>query len=175
MKISLNDVMVDIETLGTSPRAVITAIGACSMADPEHTFMVTVDTNCSQNSIREQAPETIAWWKTQPPELFEKMTSGKTPLRTALLQLNGWLARFGTTETRKIWGNGAAFDPVILDNAYRQCNVIVPWSFRNVRCARTIFAEFKQLDPKLKPITPHDPVADAVAQAMRIQAIYNAL
>lgn len=45
-----------------------------------------------------------------------------------------------------IWSYGANFDEVILAHAYRQKRERTPWSYKNVRCFRTIRAQYPDVE-----------------------------
>ncbi len=53
--------------------------------------------------------------------------------RTFLQQLSDFLPK-----DVKVWGNGANFDIGILEHAYDQYQIEIPWEFWNVRDCRTI-------------------------------------
>jgi len=70
-------------------------------------------------------------------------------------------------ENVRVWGNGAAFDNVILASAYRQANITQPWLFWNDRCYRTV----KALSPAVtmqRNGTHHNALDDAESQARHL-------
>lgn len=86
----------------------------------------------------------------------------------ALCEFATWLPK-----NSNVWGNGSRFDNEILDNAYKSCGLVTPWSHRQDRCYRTI----KDLHPEVKyipPVIKHHALEDAVAQAKHLLAIMGA-
>ena len=97
-----------------------------------------------------------------------------TPLGEALAAFTDWL-RFYTPDIKKrrVWGNGANFDPPILAYAYRAAGHTVPWETAyNVRCHRTL----KNLRPTIQIVrsgTHHNAMDDAIDQAFQARGILN--
>lgn len=157
------DIMIDLETLGTAPGSVITTIACAASDESEMTVGI---------SIRD--PETLAWWRKQPRETWEAQTSGTQMLAITLALLSGFVkqrrAGDGSTGERiRVWGDGATFDPVLLEAAYRACNMPCPWYYTEVYCYRTL----RQLKDSKKPasVTAHDALSDAKAQLKHLQEL----
>lgn len=74
-----------------------------------------------------------------------------------------------TGERIRVWGDGATFDPVLLEAAYRACNMPCPWYYTEVYCYRTL----RQLKDSKKPasVTAHDALSDAKAQLKHLQEL----
>ena len=73
-----------------------------------------------------------------------------------------------------MWGNGAAFDNVILAVAYKRAWLPVPWSYKNDRCYRTVAA----LAPEVaRPEVGerHNAADDAEAQARHLIEVLRVL
>ena len=73
-----------------------------------------------------------------------------------------------------VWGNGAAFDNVILRRAFERLGLDTPWSHWNDRCYRTI----KNLAPAIvleRFGAHHSALDDAVSQTLHLQRIFSAL
>lgn len=160
------DIMVDIETLGTQPGSAILAIAAVTERSSFVEYLSNAD------SIRHRFTmdvDTINWWLLQPQELYAVTTSGTAPVKGTLEAFSDWLSGF---TNYRIWGNGAGFDIVLLEAAYRKVGVKIPWNYWQVMCYRTL----KNIYPDLcthKPVTPHDPYEDAKAQYQNLQVILN--
>jgi hypothetical protein len=72
-----------------------------------------------------------------------------------------------------LWGNGAAFDNVILASAYRALRLTPPWKFYNDRCYRTMKAAYS--DVKMpRTGTHHNALDDAISQANHLIEIWKA-
>ena len=130
----INHVMIDIETMALTERAAIVSIGAV-IFDPRAN-KVTAETFYRELNWRKQGrtidPNTRQWW-TQQTKAARASLRGKGGLVDALEDLAWWLP-----DDCKVWGNGPTFDIIILENAYRQEGVAVPWKFWNIRDCRTI-------------------------------------
>jgi hypothetical protein len=77
----------------------------------------------------------------------------------------------------RIWGNGAAFDNVILRSLYESFGQRAPWSYSQDRCYRT----FKSLpgapNPETKAIygVEHNALDDAIGQALHMKEVCKCL
>lgn len=168
-------VMIDLETLGTSPGSVIWSIGAVKFdplaTDLIDTFHVVVDVRDAVARGFNIDAGTMLWW----------MDPSRTAPRDALLAvdpidafsaLHGFAQWFGT-ETMPVWGNGATFDNVLLRAAMEKVGVECPWRFWQDRCYRTV----KSMPgiPDIERLgTHHDALSDAISQARHLQAICKA-
>lgn len=137
-------VSIDLETLSTSPAAVILAVGAYAICEETGNF-VRFYRVCSTNSQphRQIDPSTLQWWENQSAEarkvLDEATSPDATPLDDVLDELTNWIGLLGNTHQVYVWGNGASFDVAILEHAYKSRSPFVPWDFRKVRDMRTLY------------------------------------
>jgi len=175
-------VMVDLETFSTKEDAAILSIGACKF-DPSvplgmnpiiDSFEVHIDPADCQRMGMHIDVDTVLWWMhADRDEARAELLSHRyswVDLAGALDEFKHWLG-FGTLP---MWGNGVAFDNVILKSAYERCNMPVPWSFYHDRCYRTVKALAP--DVKIKRVgTHHSAVDDAVSQAEHLIAITHTL
>jgi DNA polymerase III epsilon subunit-like protein len=171
----MHDVMLDLETMGTSNTAAIVAIGAVEF-DPNgepgsfvSKFYVTIDLQSNLDCGMTVDGLTVQWWLGQSDEARSALTFEQN-LASALYSFQEW---FGAP-SRQVWGNGASFDCVILASAYRKFNVPVPWSFYHERCYRTM-KEVHNTVPRIEPVVKHNALHDAVAQAHHLQLIYASM
>lgn len=166
-------VMVDIETLDNAPTAVILSIGAVDFG-PEGVsapFYRAVDIFSSLLAGSTISSDTVAWWSQQSPEAkaAAQPLKGKVPLIAALEDFAGYLQ--GADE---VWAKGPDFDLVILSQAYRSIGRRQPWSYRNTRDCRTIYALAGDVrEPKSG--TEHSAVDDAEMQARAVLDAYQKL
>ena len=139
------DIMIDIETLATSPNATVLTIAGIrfnyikdyreidSPYDLDY-FYCRVDTE-SQES-REIHDDTVAWWANQSEdvkiEAFSPMD--RLSLNDAMTAFNYW-----ASGADRYWANGAAFDFPILESCNRSLNLTSPWRYWQAMDARTIF------------------------------------
>lgn len=168
------NVMVDLETLGKGPNAVIVSIGAAKFdaltGVSEDTFYVVVDPETSVAAGLEMDASTVVWWMSQREDarkVFQDPTM--IPLEAALTRFSAWYP-----EGAALWGNGASFDNTILANAYSKTGITSPWKFWDDRCYRTL----KNLSPALyheRMGTHHNALDDAIFQAEHAVKILTAL
>ncbi|HCU66192.1 MAG TPA: 3'-5' exoribonuclease [Rheinheimera sp.] len=183
----MNNVMLDIETLGTSKNAAIISIGAVffnpATGELGNEFYKTIRQDSCETIGLEVDASTLKWWSEQSEEARAVLNCpNATHIALALNDFYLWIKE-NTTATKhvEIWGNGSSFDCAIVDNAYRRCAINLPWRYANERDVRTIVAlgrELLQIDPKYDfPFvgTAHNALADAKHQATYVSHIYQAL
>lgn len=176
----MNNVMIDLETMGTNPDAAIISIGAVAFDVDTRTigekFYRTIDLKSSVASGGKMDPDTVIWWMRQSEEAKEvfKTIYGDPPnqLTDVLHDFTSFLDRQSGIKYRYIWGCGAAFDNTILAETYRRCGLKVPWSFWNDRCYRTIKAFYPDI-PIARSGTYHNALDDAEAQAKHLIRMMN--
>jgi hypothetical protein len=161
-----NNIMIDIETLGTVPGSMILSIGAVCL-ETESEFYVKLDHTTQMGLTQDLS--TLKWWAQQDSAVREEAFSGTTELRKGLMDLAE-----GISKDSLVWGNGANFDIVLLEEAYRSVRLPIPWSYRNVRCYRTLAAAFPHIK-KPTILHAHNALADAKGQAAHLKEILNAL
>lgn len=164
--------MLDLETMGNGPNAAIIAVGAVMFdrrsAFQGRGFYRQIDLRSSVNAGLKMDPDTVLWWLQQGKaarNAFKDNGSAGLPLDLVLNDFTQWLPKEPI-----VWGNGAAFDNVILASAYQVCNLKQPWKFWNDRCYRTIAA----MHPDQKQVqlgTHHNALDDAISQAEHLIAI----
>lgn len=174
----MNHIMLDEETMGTRPDAPIMSIGACyfdpftgEIGDTFHE-QIRLDSNDSRCDA-----STVIWWMKQDDAARSKFFENeKAP------ELIDVLKRFSAfVKPRcKVWGNGAAFDNVILRHAYDSRGMSEPWKFWDDMDVRTIVEIGKLLgiDPKRDmPFegVKHDALADAIHQAKYVSLIWQTI
>lgn len=163
--------MLDIETLGVTPDAAVLSLAAApfgvgEVAPAAHCFHMVIDLKAERRAGAVVSQSTLDWWAAQSPaarQVLDRATAdGHAPalVAAALVDFVSTVMepRFG------VWGNGAAFDPVLIAEMVRRHAVKLPWAYNQVRCHRTLLA----LHPKARKVAPtlaHDALADALAQA----------
>ena len=168
MSVDKVHVMVDLETLDTSPSAVILSIGACTIefGTTHSQFYIELDPNTQYERTKSQS--TIDWWAKQPEGL---MPQGTVAIAEALLNFKDWLSSLRAEPI--IWANGISFDGTILEHAYSQYSLKLPWKYNAVRDYRTICRMFPSY---IFPANPkaHDALSDARHQTECLQGILKA-
>lgn len=164
------DIMLDLETLATSPDSVILTFGAIKFNpfDPEQEmddgiyFRINVD---EQIALGRKVDEgTVAWWGTQSEEVREEALGEND--RVSLEDFTRALNKF-VVGANRVWAQGPVFDIVILENLYRQLSKPAPWQYYTIRDSRTLLKALG--DTRKGGAMLHNALADAVSQAQAIQ------
>lgn len=179
-------IMLDLETLDTGPRSVVTSIGAVAF-DPHVSgpsglgdkFYVelTDDLSIQQQCGRTISGDTVVWWMRQgqaAQQLFEPRTN---EFRVGTIKgLNRFAEFIDANGARdvQIWGNGADFDNIILGSLYEDLGMKKPWSYSRNRCFRTM-KNLPGAGHFPRQGTHHNALDDAFTQAQHLQAIYQRL
>ena len=175
--------MIDMETLDTSPYCVILTIGAVRF-DPRGNGVVerlelrpTIE---DQTEIYNRVinDDTLRWWSEQSPEALEEALGDRG--RISFKECLEILYKF-CWNRRAVWSNGASFDVVVAETAFRQVLTDkpnpIPWPFYTIRDTRTLYeiAGVKLKDKKYGTKTTHRAVEDAEHQAIVVQDAYRKL
>ena len=172
------DIMIDLETLNTTPDAAILTIGAVKfdpfgseVKEPKmDSFYCKVDLDSCDRIGLVTNDDTIAWWASQSKEAQEAAfdPEGRIQIEDAFQQLYKfcWGAK-------RVWSNGSVFDIVICENVFKRINKAIPWQYWQVRDVRTAFD--LGINPQRPPVTAHHALEDAWNQAVGIQNVYNTL
>ena len=176
-----NDIMIDLETLDTSPYCVILTIGVVRF-DPygegvaeRWTLKPTIEDQTEQYN-RIINDDTIRWWSEQSPEAIDEAMSDsdRMSLHDCMLELYS----IGWNRTR-VWSHGAPFDVVACETAMRSTLTDrpnpIPWPFYTVRDTRTLFEIAKVSLRDGGHVTSHKAVDDAERQAIVVQQAYRKL
>ena len=166
--------MIDLETLATTPNAAILTIGACKF-DPKakeihSTFYERIKLESQEGYGRVINEDTLGWWSQQDPQIQEDAFgegNDRIDLRDAMKKL--YTFGLGTTN---VWSHGAIFDVVIIEDICRSFQQAVTWKFWEVRDTRTLF---DLADVSVRIEGKHNALTDAVAQAKAVQQSYQKL
>lgn len=180
----MKNVMVDLETLGSTPGCVVLSIGAVTFDPSGHTpldegFYVVLNTEDCMEKYLHQEPETVAWWERQSDEARTVLREAvdpkvSVPLRLGLEKFNEYVVHGASRREVAVWGNGSDFDNAILAVAYKMAELKPGWEFWNNRCYRTL----KNLipGPKLeRQGTYHNALDDARSQALHAIDLLKAM
>ena len=139
------DVMIDLETLATSPDAVVLTIAGIrfsssknyeSITDPFSMdyFYCRVDTESQIDRFIDN--ETLSWWAKQDQFVCEEAFSpiDRMSISDAMTAFNQWAAG-----ADRYWANGAAFDFPILETCNRDLGLNSPWRYWQAMDARTVY------------------------------------
>lgn len=180
----MKHVMLDLETLATTPDAAVLQCAACRFnpdtgeVDTVNTFNQYLSRDANDKAGRRVDPGTIAWWAKQGPEAQARLAHGETQAGDRKFgdMLRAFHAWAGDCV---IWSNGATFDVAIVEDGFRSIGMQPPWKFWNVRDVRTIvdLAERRGLTREMFPLegTAHDALDDAIHQARYVSAMWQVL
>ena len=165
--------MLDLETLATTPDAAVLTIGACkfdpNQNDVQSTFYERIQLDSQESYDRVINEDTLAWWSKQDKQIQEEAFSDAD--RITLQQAMKKLYSFGFG-TNNVWSHGSIFDIVILENICRKLQQAVTWKFWQVRDTRTLF-DIAKVDVIVEG--KHNALNDALAQAKAVQQSYKKL
>ena len=152
------NVVIDLETLGLSPSSVILSIGA--VKENGDTFYTELDWRDQQECGRAVDVSTCLWWGGQDKKLCP--LDGTQTLYYALEGLQDFL-ECEKKEDLYIWARGTDFDIALLNHAFRQEMLEIPWIYKNVRDIRTALAIKECMREDYNPILKHHALSDAIA------------
>lgn len=170
------EIMLDLETMGNTPRAPIVAIGAieftpgCSALGRGFYAQVNLEDSAR---FGEMDASTVLWWMQQDTAARQALYLGdRMMLAPALMEFSRWLEScIDGPSSVGLWGNGAAFDNVILRNAYARTGLPTPWQFWQDRCFRTVRALHPLVQPPERVGVHHNALDDAKHQALHLLQI----
>lgn len=181
------NVMIDLETLGTTSRAPIISIGAVLFSfDTPHdepilptnqTFYRRINWDSAMEDRRVDA-DTIKWWMQQDDKAKEEvLLDADTEIADVLWELHDWMP-----EDIRAWGNGASFDISMLEDMYYQLKYddLLPWKHWNVRDMRTLVWMAEELTGASKKDiefdgVEHNALHDAIHQVRMVKYLHGAL
>lgn len=166
-----DDLMVDIETMGTSNDAALVSVAAVffnlqtEAIGPSFCQNINLITSCRHGGVIE--PSTCLWWMRQSERARSTVFNAALDVRDVLRELAIWIGNNGDLKTVRPWGNSNRFDLGILESAYKRVHMPVPWFWSNERDFRTVRNEYKahvEYDPEKKGDGAHDPLVDCKFQ-----------
>lgn len=164
----MTDIMIDLETLSVCTNAVILTIGAAkfNLGNPiiidSFYSRITIQSCINVGMVTDK--KTIDWWNKQKNTDVYNEALGedieRINIKIALNNLTTWM---GSMSNVRIWANGPSFDCSILGEAYRKCNLPIPWKYWNERDVRTIY----DLGGVTKNDVPDDNIHNALEDCYR--------
>lgn len=170
--------MVDIETLGRRPGAVVLAIGAVRFEpgaplEGPH-FLVKIDIQDAERLGLKVDCGTLMWWLERLEMLREMASIEGLAVRNALASFEAWLPAGDDWE---IWANSPSFDCRLLEAAFDAAGCELPWRYWQERDYRTLKAIAGGLEPAPERLATkmHSALDDAVHQAWHARAMLAAM
>ena len=162
-------VMIDLETLGVTPDSVILTIGAIKFDPWDDSSTLTNKENIQMDCFYHRIdPESFG-----PDARIDDAEDNRIPIRTTLTDFYKWLGKFDC-----VWSNGATFDIVMLEGAYRAQDKGIPWKYWQARDTRTVFGmvkDHKQFMPEQALSMKHHALWDCWVQLVTVQNIIRSL
>lgn len=175
------DFMLDLETLGTRPGDAVISVGGV-LFDRETKsigpgFRANLDIEQVLASGFGVTGSTIKFWFEQSDEARQQALENPQNVASVLMGMAEFLTQGegGVNQSMRVWGNGAAFDNVLLREMYQRLGMQEPWAFWNDRCFRTLKNEHprrKELEPDFEG-EKHNAYADALHQAKWAINLYH--
>lgn len=181
--------MVDLETLGTSPSALILSIGVvwadldAPTFEPLNKLYWLIEPEVQPG--RSIDFKTVQFWVDEARKgdadlspILENEHGKRQRLSNCLLILND---HFILHKTDTIWSRGSDFDLTLLKDAYeRNFSASTPWNFRQVMCHRTItrWSEIfnhlhSEVLAKRKKTNNHNALEDAMYQLELLHTLWQ--
>lgn len=169
----MNDLMIDLETLGTNPDAPIISIGAVFFDIEKKvlgpTFYMALDVNEQIKRGRKVTGDTLKFWMGQSDAAKKVFHEQAKAVPQVLHTFSEWIK--ANNPKVYVWGNGSTFDISMLENIYlmyedvTSFKLAAPWGYNKIMDLRT-FKRFKAPDKKvIVPGTAHNALDDAIGQA----------
>lgn len=173
----MRHVMIDLETIGITPRAPILSIAAV-----EYTLQGTVlDTfhACIDITSYDQLKphfdidySTLKWWIGQPN--VADVFMGSVKIHDALSEFVRWFSKMDP-DTTQLWCQGADFDFPVLKHAMEVHGMQVPWKFWNQRDTRTLYSIVPRFSKPAIVGTAHNALDDCINQIACVAKAFKSL
>lgn len=190
----MNNVMLDLESLGQEPGNVIVTLSAVQFDIATGNIGKVFNESINiQDSIKHGLtidPSTVMWWMTQNEDArkqFAETQNNPDTLAEVLYKFDTWLNHLPHSFLRELyrkddiymWGRGPRFDMGLLSYAYKLIGYnSTPWDFRKEKCVRTyesIRPDIKAEIDKKRVGTLHNGVDDAKHQIRYVVPIEHFL
>jgi DNA polymerase III epsilon subunit-like protein len=151
-------VVIDLETMSTRAHGAILSIGAVLYEKGVETdsFSINIDPKSSAEAGCHFSKDTIDWWAKQSEDAKQSWKVNPQPLKEALEKFIEWYGK----DDKYVWGYGANFDIVLLEESMFRVKLNTPWRYYNIMCLRTLTNITKTKIPRLTG-THHNALDDA--------------
>lgn len=166
------NIMLDLETLGTSAGSVVLSVGAVSDAPNSEPFYCVFNIDQSLAKGLRVSGETLAWWADQSPEARKVLTQAAQSVHSnfgRLCDLKSWIEGHEISALEPapevlLWAKPAMFDFPILRAAFEAYSLPSPWDWRAERDMRTLIKLLPHVEQPLFEGEPHNALDDAKHQ-----------
>ncbi len=170
------NIMLDLETTGTSPGCCILSIGLVSF-DHEKilgSHYISANHESSLAAGFKNDPDTLNWWKGQPKEAKDAAFLGGIHISEAMLDMAEYTKENLDPKNGTIWCQGASFDFPITKYALDTVDISLPWKFWQERCSRTVFNQnFLVAPPSRDQASKHHAETDALHQTKHLLKVWE--
>ena len=174
------DLMIDFKTLGGTPNSAVISLGATLFNRHEvnsdlKSFYILLKPDVERRDVE---PRMLGWWFDKPLSAQKEVKKAITQGVSSSLAIEAFSqflkANKFSKETGHVWGLAASFDLPILDSLCRETNSPELYSFRNIRCLRTLYGvvDFPKEARTIPAIAHHSQHRSSV-QAIDVRTIYN--
>lgn len=187
------ELMFDLETMDTTPKAIVLSIGAVVWKTlrhddkliwaPVNRFMRVLNIQEQVDRGRTLSQSTILWWQQQDPTArAEAFAPVRQPVRNVLTDFNAFVAKFQDNDKvypggmNAFWASPATFDFPIWDDLTEMFGELPPWTYRQKYDVRTVVREasYSAKGHKYEGVgIPHTPVYDCERQIDLLTAARN--
>jgi hypothetical protein len=170
IEIKMNDLMIDLETLGTDPETPVISLGAVFFDIEKKTmgatFYMALDVDEQIKRGRKPTGSTLRWWMGQADAAKRVFNEKAKPSLEVLQTFSLWMK--ANNPKAHVWGNGSTFDVSIMEHLYKMYGLECPWGYGKIMDLRT-FRRFQGKGAKVVvPGTAHNALDDAVGQAQYV-------
>lgn len=170
----MNNVMIDIETLGNGENKCVIQVGACyfdrDTGEIGATFKKNIDAGSAIKAGLEMDAATVYWWLAQSDEARASILADPKEDITAVFHaLNLFLE-----PAKQIWSH-ATFDFVTLMETYRKLGIKPLFGFRTARDIRTLMDIVHITVDRKRDGVHHDALADALHQVKYCMEAFDRL
>lgn len=172
-----NQVMLDLETMGTDENFVILSVGMVKFnidtGEIGNKLHLKISINDSLKKGFKIDGNTLIWWLNNDKKAKEMINKGeKFSINNTLDYISEFL-----NKDLEIWAKSPSFDCNLLKSYYQKLNRNIPWNFRNQQDVRTLINLNKKLYEEITKdvkIT-HDAIDDCINQINYYHQIYKSL
>ena len=165
----MNDLSIDLETMGTEPGSAIVGLGACffdtNTEQIGERFYRAINLASACEAGLKIDPATCMWWMGQSDAARNAIRFSTHTLRDALLDFSEWALNHCPKDEIRTWTRGPSFDSALLSVAYKAVGLEPPWFYYHERCHRTLTARNPSVPRPERTDTAHRADDDAVHQA----------
>ena len=160
--------MIDIETLGQRPEAMVLSIAAVKFDEEKviNTIELYPDLTEQHSKGQKIDIDTLIWWQNNREILSTYLATARKSVNFCFHQLAFFLS--DRENDTQIWAKSPRFDLQILENLWKNCPVL--WDYRSQGDVRMAEFKLKQKEiPLTRPEQAHNSLSDCLAQVSNVQ------